>query len=53
MQDEMRGSLDVQARLLYGLIHARWIVTARGLAKMVRITPPISFLPSFRNNTSR
>jgi casein kinase II subunit beta len=27
--------LDVQARLLYGLIHARWIVTARGLAKMV------------------
>ncbi|TRM66674.1 casein kinase II, regulatory subunit [Schizophyllum amplum] len=35
MQDEMRGSLDVQARLLYGLIHARWIVTARGLAKML------------------
>jgi hypothetical protein len=36
MQDELRGSLDVQARLLYGLIHARWIVTARGLAKMVQ-----------------
>lgn len=36
IQDELRGSLDVQARLLYGLIHARWIVTARGLAKMVR-----------------
>jgi len=35
VQDELRGSLDVQARLLYGLIHARWIVTARGLAKMV------------------
>lgn len=35
IQDELRGSLDVQARLLYGLIHARWIVTARGLAKMV------------------
>lgn len=33
--DELRGSLDVQARLLYGLIHARWIVTARGLAKML------------------
>lgn len=37
IQDELRGTLDVQARLLYGLIHARWIVTARGLAKMVRI----------------
>jgi len=35
IQEELRGSLDVQARLLYGLIHARWIVTARGLAKMV------------------
>ncbi|KAI0050528.1 hypothetical protein FA95DRAFT_1637935 [Auriscalpium vulgare] len=34
-QDELRGSLDVQARLLYGLIHARWIVTARGLSKML------------------
>jgi len=35
IQDEFRGSLDVQARLLYGLIHARWIVTSRGLAKML------------------
>ncbi|KZT73576.1 hypothetical protein DAEQUDRAFT_743053 [Daedalea quercina L-15889] len=35
IQDEFRGTLDVQARLLYGLIHARWIVTARGLAKML------------------
>lgn len=35
IQDELRGALDVQARLLYGLIHARWVVTARGLAKMV------------------
>jgi Casein kinase II regulatory subunit len=42
IQDELRGSLDVQARLLYGLIHARWIVTARGLSKMVRqvFSPP-------------
>ncbi|EIN03990.1 casein kinase subunit II beta [Punctularia strigosozonata HHB-11173 SS5] len=35
VQDELRGSLDVQARLLYGLIHARWIVTVRGLSKML------------------
>ncbi|PCH42537.1 hypothetical protein WOLCODRAFT_132429 [Wolfiporia cocos MD-104 SS10] len=35
IQEEYRGTLDVQARLLYGLIHARWIATARGLAKML------------------
>ncbi|KAG9224989.1 hypothetical protein CCMSSC00406_0001860 [Pleurotus cornucopiae] len=35
IQDELRGTLDVQARVLYGLIHARWIVTARGLTKMI------------------
>jgi casein kinase II subunit beta len=35
VQEEQRGALDVQARLLYGLIHARWIVTARGLSKML------------------
>jgi len=33
--EEVRSTVDVQARLLYGLIHARWIVTARGLAKML------------------
>jgi hypothetical protein len=48
VQDEMRGSLDVQARLLYGLIHARWIVTARGLTKMVRL----SYLPSYLTPTN-
>ncbi|KIY70283.1 hypothetical protein CYLTODRAFT_371190 [Cylindrobasidium torrendii FP15055 ss-10] len=35
IQDDLRASLDVQARLLYGLIHARWIVTTRGLQKML------------------
>lgn len=33
--EEVRASLEVQARFLYGLIHARWIITSRGLAKMV------------------
>ncbi|EIM90735.1 uncharacterized protein STEHIDRAFT_90583 [Stereum hirsutum FP-91666 SS1] len=34
-QDDLRSGLDIQARLLYGLIHARWILTARGLQKML------------------
>jgi len=43
IQDELRESLDVQARLLYGLIHARWIVTARGLAKMLEKYKRVDF----------
>ncbi|KAJ9095314.1 hypothetical protein QFC21_005680 [Naganishia friedmannii] len=35
MDDEERESLDTSARFLYGLIHARFIVTSRGLAKML------------------
>jgi hypothetical protein len=38
IHDELKGRLDVQARFMYGLIHARWIVTARGQAKMVHLT---------------
>ncbi|KIJ62939.1 hypothetical protein HYDPIDRAFT_114064 [Hydnomerulius pinastri MD-312] len=43
IQDELRGALDVQARLLYGLIHARWIVTARGLSKMLEKFKRVDF----------
>ncbi|EJU02728.1 hypothetical protein DACRYDRAFT_21714, partial [Dacryopinax primogenitus] len=35
IEDEMRATIEVNARFLYGLIHARWIVTSRGLAKML------------------
>lgn len=35
LEDEIRGTVEISARLLYGLIHQRWIVTSRGLAKMV------------------
>lgn len=33
--DEMREAIEKSARHLYGLVHARYIVTTRGLGKMV------------------
>lgn len=33
--DDMREQIEKSARQLYGLVHARYIVTTRGLAKMV------------------
>jgi casein kinase II subunit beta len=36
--DEMRETIEKSARHLYGLVHARYIVTTRGLAKMVCFT---------------
>lgn len=36
LNDEQRDQLETAARHLYGLIHARFIITSRGLAKMVR-----------------
>ncbi|OWP01810.1 casein kinase II beta subunit [Marssonina coronariae] len=33
--DEMRETIEKSARHLYGLVHARYIVTTRGLAKML------------------
>lgn len=35
--DDMREQIEKSARHLYGLVHARYIVTTRGLAKMVRV----------------
>ncbi|KAG8985616.1 casein kinase 2 regulatory subunit [Tulasnella sp. JGI-2019a] len=35
LDDEVRGTVEISARLLYGLIHQRWIITSRGLAKML------------------
>jgi hypothetical protein len=37
VDDDMREQIEKSARHLYGLVHARYIVTTRGLAKMVRI----------------
>ena len=33
--DDMRETIEKSARHLYGLVHARYIATTRGLAKMV------------------
>ncbi|PKI84206.1 Ckb2p [Malassezia vespertilionis] len=33
--DEQREQIEAQARILYGLVHARYILTTRGLAKML------------------
>lgn len=44
LNDEQRDQLEAAARHLYGLIHARFIITSRGLTKMVR--PPFPPLPS-------
>ena len=35
LPDEVREAVEKSARHLYGLIHARFIITGRGLAKMV------------------
>jgi casein kinase II subunit beta len=35
MDEDLRETIDNSARYLYGLIHARYIITTRGLAKMV------------------
>jgi casein kinase II subunit beta len=36
LDDDARETIETSARFLYGLIHARYIVTSRGLGKMVR-----------------
>ena len=37
--DDMREQIEKSARHLYGLVHARYVVTTRGLAKMVPYPP--------------
>ena len=39
MNEEMRDSIESSARHLYGLIHARFVITSRGLTKMVISSP--------------
>lgn len=37
VDDDMREAIEKSARHLYGLVHARYVVTTRGLAKMVSL----------------
>lgn len=37
VDDDMREQIERSARHLYGMVHARYIVTTRGLAKMVSV----------------
>ena len=39
VDDEMREQIEKSARHLYGLVHARYVVTTRGLSKMVEQLP--------------
>ena len=52
-EDDMRETIEKSARHLYGLVHARYIVTTRGLTKMVcqPILDPMCWL--FRSTNSR
>lgn len=52
--DDMRETIESSARHLYGLVHARYIVTTRGLTKMVPSLPlpfSLSFCPSSSSST--
>lgn len=46
--DDMRETIEKSARHLYGLVHARYIVTTRGLQKMVSSRQPLILLPIFQ-----
>ena len=47
VDDDMREQIEKSARHLYGLVHARYIVTTRGLAKMVRCSSSTRICPHF------
>ncbi len=50
--DEMRETIEKSARHLYGLVHARYIVTTRGLAKMVCQPVPADCICLLKPDTS-
>jgi L-lysine 2,3-aminomutase len=52
VDDDMREQIEKSARHLYGLVHARYVVTTRGLAKMVRAPHSEQHLDSSQHTTN-
>jgi hypothetical protein len=50
VDDDMREQIEKSARHLYGLVHARYVVTTRGLAKMVSVPYLNSSFHQCKNN---
>ena len=53
LDDDARETIETSARFLYGLIHARYIVTSRGLGKMVRFLSARSQLTCSLRSTAK
>lgn len=50
--DDQREQIEKSARHLYGLVHARYIVTTRGLSKMVCSSVPFPHVVNANLNRS-